>query len=109
MNATRKPLEEESRRSVSRETHTWVFRYRFNSIRIGEPAELLVISKGATFYAFKALQEAYLPESGAWLARYPFMDKDVFLDISLDIERERRQQDDEQEGEQDADGGTEFY
>ena len=78
---------------------------RLSSIRIGEPAELLVISKGATFYDFKALQEAYLPESGAWLARYPFMDKDVFLDISLDIERERRQQDDEEDRDQDPDQG----
>lgn len=71
---------------------------RLDAIRIGEPAELLVVSKGATFYSFKALQEAYLPESGAWLARYPFVDRDVFLDISLDVERERRQQDADLDG-----------
>ena len=51
-----------------------------------------MVSKDASFYSFKALQEAYLPESGAWLARYPFVDKDVFLDVSLDVERERRQE-----------------
>lgn len=59
-----------------------------------------MVSRDATFYSFKALQEAYLPESGAWLARYPFVDKDVFLDVSLDIERERRQQEEGQASEQ---------
>ena len=63
---------------------------RFDAIRVGEPAELVVVSKSATFSQFKALQEAYLPESAAWLARYPFLARDVFLEISLDIERERQ-------------------
>lgn len=40
----------------------------------------------------QALKEVYLPESGVWIAKYPFMDRDVFLDISLDIERERKTQ-----------------
>ena len=40
----------------------------------------------------QALKEAYLPESGVWIAKYPFVDRDVFLDISLDIERERKNQ-----------------
>ena len=35
----------------------------------------------------QALKEAYLPESGIWVAKYPFVDRDVFLDISLDIAR----------------------
>ena len=35
----------------------------------------------------QALKEAYLPESGIWIAKYPFVDRDVFLDISLDIAR----------------------
>ena len=38
----------------------------------------------------QALKEVYLPESGVWIAKYPFVDRDVFLDISLDIERERK-------------------
>ncbi len=69
----------------------WFFTIgRFDAIRIGEPAELVVVSKSATFSQFKALQEAYLPESAAWLARYPFLARDVFLQISLNIERERQ-------------------
>lgn len=40
----------------------------------------------------QALQEVYLPESGVWIAKYPFVDRDVFLDISLDIARERQAQ-----------------
>ena len=38
----------------------------------------------------QALNEVYLPESGVWIAKYPFVNRDVFLDISLDIERERQ-------------------
>lgn len=37
--------------------------------------------------SLQALKEAYLPESGIWIAKYPFVDRDVFLDISLDIAR----------------------
>jgi len=40
----------------------------------------------------QALKEVYLPESGVWIAKYPFVDRDVFLDISLDIARERQSQ-----------------
>ena len=40
----------------------------------------------------QALKEVYLPESGVWIAKYPFVDRDVFLDISLDIARERQAQ-----------------
>lgn len=42
--------------------------------------------------AWQALKEVYLPESGVWIAKYPFVDRDVFLDISLDIARERQSQ-----------------
>jgi len=40
----------------------------------------------------QALKEVYLPESGVWIAKYPFVDRDVFLDISLDIAREQQSQ-----------------
>lgn len=40
----------------------------------------------------QALKEVYLPVSGLWLTEYPHLNRDVFLDISLDIERERRRE-----------------
>ena len=38
----------------------------------------------------QALKEAYLPESGLWLADYPHVNRDAFLELSLAIERERK-------------------
>lgn len=40
----------------------------------------------------QVVREVYLPESGLWLAEYPFVDRSMFLDISLAIERSRQQQ-----------------
>ena len=38
----------------------------------------------------QALKEVYLPESGLWLSDYPHVNRDLFLEISLEIERERK-------------------
>ncbi len=38
----------------------------------------------------QALKEVYLPESGVWLADYPYVNRTAFLAVSLDLERERR-------------------
>jgi hypothetical protein len=58
---------------------------------VGDAAELLVLSNSSSFGRFKALKEVYLPESGQWVCRYPYVNRDVFLDLSLEIERERQQ------------------
>ena len=52
----------------------------------------VVMSCSHVLLVMQALKEVYLPESGMWIAKYPFVDRDVFLDISLDIERERKSQ-----------------
>lgn len=41
----------------------------------------------------------YFPQSGLWLADYPFVNRDVFLDISLAVERGRQMQQREQNAE----------
>lgn len=38
----------------------------------------------------QALKEIYLPESGLWLSDYPHVNRNLFLEISLEIERERK-------------------
>lgn len=40
----------------------------------------------------QALKEVYFPESGLWMSEYPHINRNLFLDISLDIERVRRQE-----------------
>ncbi|DBA97423.1 TPA: hypothetical protein ACH3X1_015142 [Trebouxia sp. C0004] len=68
------------------------YNQRYEDVHVGESAELLLLSNTPDFSSFKALKEVYLPESGVWIAKYPFVDRDVFLDISLDIARERQSQ-----------------
>ncbi|KAK9820153.1 hypothetical protein WJX72_006741 [[Myrmecia] bisecta] len=63
---------------------------RHEQMRVGEPAELMVLAEQRSFARFKALKEVYLPESGVWLASYPYIMRGRFLEISLDIERERQ-------------------
>lgn len=50
------------------------------------------------------MREAYLPELGLWLADYPFLNRDVFLDVSLEIERARQQPPLDQQGRQPGGG-----
>ena len=38
----------------------------------------------------QAVKEVYLPESGVWLSDYPHINRNLFLEISLDIERDRK-------------------
>jgi hypothetical protein len=38
----------------------------------------------------QALKEVYLPESGLWLADYPYCARNIFVNISMEIERCRQ-------------------
>ncbi|RMZ53531.1 hypothetical protein APUTEX25_003353 [Auxenochlorella protothecoides] len=86
---------------------------RFQRVRPGDPAELLVLSSSPEFDEFQAredggsarcgvdrllilsiplipqaVKDVYLPNSGLWLSSYPFLDRSEFLALSLAIERE---------------------
>lgn len=61
---------------------------RFEVLKVGQPAEMIVLSDTLTFENFKAVKDVYLPESTLWLSEYPYIDRSEFLDISLNIERE---------------------
>ncbi|KIZ06344.1 hypothetical protein MNEG_1608 [Monoraphidium neglectum] len=66
----------------------------------GESAELMVLCRDGAFTNFKVVREVYFPQSGLWLADYPFVNRDVFLDISLAVERGRQLQQDGQQQQQ---------
>ncbi|CAL5222015.1 g4305 [Coccomyxa viridis] len=68
------------------------YQKRYDAIRTGEPAEVLVLSKSREFESFKALKEVYLPECGVWVSDYPFLKREAYLECSLEIERERQQE-----------------
>lgn len=89
----RPPLQFENDLCHSIGTHIlWLWHHSFQEIREGEPVELLVVASQPGFGDFKALKEAYLPESALWLADYPYVDRDAFLELSLAVERERAAQ-----------------
>ncbi len=41
-------------------------------------------------YIYQVVREVYLPQTGIWLSEYPFVNRDMFLSISLAIERARQ-------------------
>ncbi|MEW5310367.1 MAG: hypothetical protein WDW38_002173 [Sanguina aurantia] len=63
---------------------------RVNGLMVGEPVELMVLGSHSGFNTFKAVSEVYLPEAGLWLSEYPMLNKDAFLQLSLEIEKTRR-------------------
>lgn len=62
------------------------------NIQVGDAAELLVLAPQRTFKRFQALREIYIPQAGIWVADYPHISRDRFLDLSLTIEQERQSQ-----------------
>jgi len=59
-------------------------------LRVGDAAELVVVSDSPKMGRFRALREVYLPEIGVWASEYPFSERSVFKYISDAIEAERR-------------------
>ena len=43
-------------------------------------------------FSMQALKEVYLPECGVWVSDYPFLNREAYLECSLEIERERQQE-----------------
>ncbi|CAK0786622.1 hypothetical protein CVIRNUC_009836 [Coccomyxa viridis] len=68
------------------------YQKRYDAIRTGETAEVVVLSRSRKFESFKALKEVYLPECGLWVSDYPFLNREAYLECSLEIERERQQE-----------------
>ncbi|GFR46966.1 hypothetical protein Agub_g8618, partial [Astrephomene gubernaculifera] len=63
---------------------------RAETIQPGDAAELLVLCRDDRFVSFKVVREVYLPQAGVWLCDYPFLNRDLFLSVSLAVERQRR-------------------
>ncbi len=64
------------------------FDARYELLQPGQPAEVLVLSDSTSFSDIKAIKDVYLPDVGLWLAEYPYIDREEFLEVSLEIERE---------------------
>lgn len=70
----------------------------FGSVVQGKSVPALlgkIVSLGMHFIAgspLQALKEIYLPECGVWVSDYPFLNREAYLECSLEIERERQQE-----------------
>lgn len=78
------------------------FDARYEYLRPGQPAEVLVLSSSTSFSDIKAIKDVYLPDKRLWLAEYPYIDRAEFVEVSLDIERER-------EGGSEVDNGPQTF
>lgn len=64
------------------------FDARYEYLRPGQPAEVLVLSNSTSFSDIKAIKDVYLPDKRLWLAEYPYIDRAEFVEVSLEIARE---------------------
>lgn len=40
--------------------------------------------------SLQVVREVYLPQSGLWLCEYPYVNRDLFVALSVGVERQRR-------------------
>eukprot|EP01024_Parvocaulis_polyphysoides_P046767 TRINITY_DN441_c0_g4_i1.p2 TRINITY_DN441_c0_g4~~TRINITY_DN441_c0_g4_i1.p2 ORF type:complete len:318 (+),score=15.18 TRINITY_DN441_c0_g4_i1:112-1065(+) len=60
---------------------------RIGDLQEGDEAEVIVVSQSKYFTKFQVVREVYIPALELWLGEYPFVNRRLFLRISLDIYR----------------------
>jgi hypothetical protein len=64
------------------------------SIRPGDFAEMILMSNRADLSRINKVSDIYLPDYDLWVSDYPFLRRDVFMEVSRQIERRRQFYDD---------------
>lgn len=59
------------------------------AIARGQVAQLLVVSNREDLSRIAEITEAYLPQLGLWVGKYPYLRRDLFLDMGLELGRRR--------------------
>lgn len=59
------------------------------AIARGQVAELLVVSNRGDLSRIGSVTETYLPQLGLWIGQYPYLRRDLFLDVSRELGRRR--------------------
>ncbi|MEM9449513.1 MAG: phosphate ABC transporter permease [Cyanobacteria bacterium P01_E01_bin.6] len=57
------------------------------SIRVGDWAEMLVVSNRADLSRIAKITDVYIPDANLWISDYPYLRRDTFLDVSKRIRR----------------------
>jgi hypothetical protein len=54
-------------------------------IKPGQTAELLVLSNKLDLSQINKISDAYLPQKDLWIGQYPYLQRDVFLEVSRQL------------------------
>ena len=57
----------------------------YKGIKPGQIAELLVLSNTPDLSQINKISDAYLPQKDIWVGQYPYLQRDVFLEVSRQL------------------------
>ena len=57
----------------------------YKGIKPGQTAELLVLSNKLDLSRINKISDAYLPEKDIWIGQYPYIQRDVFIEVSRQL------------------------
>ena len=57
----------------------------YKGIKPGQIAELLVLSDRADLGRINKISDAYIPQQNLWVGQYPYIQRDVFLEVSRQL------------------------
>jgi hypothetical protein len=57
----------------------------YKGIKPGQTAELLVLSNELDLSQINKISDAYLPQKDLWVGQYPYIQRDVFLEVSRQL------------------------
>ena len=57
----------------------------YKGIKPGQIAELLVLSNKSDLSQINKISDAYLPQKDIWVGQYPYLQRDVFIEVSRQL------------------------
>ena len=57
----------------------------YKNIKPGQTAELLVLSNQANLGRINKISDAYIPKCNLWVGQYPYIQRDVFMEVSRQL------------------------
>ena len=57
----------------------------YKGIKPGQTAELLVLSNELDLSQINKISDAYLPQKDIWVGQYPYLQRDVFMEVSRQL------------------------
>ena len=63
----------------------------YRMIRRGDPAEMVVTSNREDLGRIMTLSDIYIPDAKIWVSDYPYLRKDIFVEVRRQIQRQQQQ------------------